>query len=520
MLPSKTHSQSTDLSPAALRSASASQLAAWIRARRVTSRAVVDAHLDEVERVNPELNAVVMPRFREARSEADAADERLAREGVSDLPPLHGVPCTVKECFALTGMPQTSGLPSRVGFRPEQDATAVARIRAAGAIPMGVTNVSELCMWMESFNKVYGRTHNPYDLRRIVGGSSGGEGAIIGAGASPFGLGSDVGGSIRMPAFFNGVFGHKCSAGLISNAGQYPTGDGDAGAFLSTGPMARRAEDLPLLVRILAGADPRDPQSKDLPLGDAHAVDVASLRVVTIPDDGRTPVSRELRARQAAVARHLRGLGCRVEERRLPRLRSALEIWSSMLHDAQGTPFSTLLADGGEWRSLPELARLAAGRSPHTLPAVLLAVLEGLTDLMPERTAQMVAEGSALRAELDALLTGDTVLLYPPYASTAPRHDLPLLWPFLWVYTAVLNAMQLPVTQVPLGLDRRGLPLGVQVVGGHGHDHLTMGVALELERAFGGWVRPPRLEHSGSMDARAWSRRCESLRSRDLRGAA
>ena len=483
-----------DISPAALRSASASQLAAWIRARRVTSRVVVDAHLDEVARVNPELNAVVVSRFEEARREADAADERLAREGVADLPPLHGVPCTIKECFALTGMPQTSGLPARVGFRPDHDATAVARLRAAGAIPMGVTNVSELCMWMESFNKVYGRTHNPYDLRRIVGGSSGGEGAIVGAGASPFGLGSDVGGSIRMPAFFNGVFGHKCSAGLISNAGQFPTGDGDAGAYLSTGPIARRAEDLPLLVRILAGADPLDAQSKDLPLGDAHAVDVSSLHVITVPDDGRTPVSRELRARQAAAARHLREIGCRVEERRLPRLKNALEVWSSMLHDAQGTPFSTLLANGEEWRTLPELVRLATGRSPHTLPAVVLAVLEGLTDLMPARTAKMVAEGHALRAELDTLLTDDTVLLYPPYATTAPRHDVPLMWPFLWVYTAVLNVMQLPVTQVPLGLDTKGLPLGLQVVAAHGRDHLTMSVAMELERAFGGWVRPPRLE--------------------------
>ena len=129
------------------------------------------------------------------------------------------------------------------------------------------------------------------------------------------------------------------------------------------------------------------------------------------------------------------------------------------------------------------------GVGPRTL-----AVLEGLTDLMPARTAKMVAEGHALRAELDTLLTDDTVLLYPPYATTAPRHDVPLMWPFLWVYTAVLNVMQLPVTQVPLGLDTKCLPLGLQVGGGHGQDHLTMSVAMELERAFGGWVRPPRLE--------------------------
>jgi fatty acid amide hydrolase 2 len=143
---------------------------------------------------------------------------------LASLPPLHGVPCTIKECFALVGHAADVGLPARVGLRPSADAPAVTRLRDAGAIPVGVTNVSELCMWMESFNRVYGRTNNPYDPSRIVGGSSGGEGAIVGSGASLFGLGSDVGGSIRMPAFFNGVFGHKCSAGLIPNSGQYPRG--------------------------------------------------------------------------------------------------------------------------------------------------------------------------------------------------------------------------------------------------------------------------------------------------------
>ena len=138
------------------------------------------------------------------------------------LPPLLGVPCTIKENFAFVGTPQASGLLARAHIVNDHDAPAVARLRAAGAIPLGVTNTSELCMWMESFNKVYGITNNPYDPTRTVGGSSGGEGAIIGSGASPFGLGADVGGSIRMPAFFNGVFGHKPSPLLIPNGGQYP----------------------------------------------------------------------------------------------------------------------------------------------------------------------------------------------------------------------------------------------------------------------------------------------------------
>src|SRR5699024_2538512 len=137
------------------------------------------------------------------------------------------------------GMPNTAGVVSRVGLRATEDATSVARYRQAGAIPIGVTNTSEACMWMESNNKVYGRSNNPYDITRIVGGSSGGEGAIIGAGVVPFGLGSDVGGSIRMPAFFNGVFGHKASSGLIPNSGQFPPIEGEGLRYLSTGPLAR-----------------------------------------------------------------------------------------------------------------------------------------------------------------------------------------------------------------------------------------------------------------------------------------
>lgn len=229
-----------------LTTASAVALARRIRERSVTARAVVDAHIAHLERCNPTLNALVADRFAEARAEADLADEAVRRG--APLGPLHGVPCTIKEAFALTGMPNTSGLVARKGLRATRDATAVQRLRAAGAIPLGVTNVSELCMWMESDNRVYGRSNNPYDPRRIVGGSSGGEGAVVGAGGAPFGLGSDIGGSIRMPAFFNGVFGHKPSAGLVPGSGQFPMATGAATRYLTTGPLARRAEDLyPLL---------------------------------------------------------------------------------------------------------------------------------------------------------------------------------------------------------------------------------------------------------------------------------
>ncbi|MEO7092697.1 MAG: amidase, partial [Polyangiales bacterium] len=252
--------------------ASATRLASLIAKRDVTAREVVEAHITQIERVNPTIRAVVRARYDEARREARAADDRVKRGGDDPLPPFHGVPCTIKECFALTGMPNSGGLVARKDVVATDDATAVARLRAGGAIPLGVTNLSELCMWMESNNRVYGRTNNPYDPSRIVGGSSGGEGAIIGAGASPFGLGSDIGGSIRMPAFFNGVFGHKPTGGLVPSTGQFPVAANEALRYLTSGPLARRAEDLMPLLRILAGPDGKDPSCVAMKLGDPKGV--------------------------------------------------------------------------------------------------------------------------------------------------------------------------------------------------------------------------------------------------------
>ena len=474
------------------------RLAELVRRRELSSREVVEAHIARIERVNPVINALVADRFGEARAEADAADRRLrAERGAGDaLAPLHGVPCTIKECFAFPGMPNTSGMVSRKGLVAEREATAVSRLRVAGAIPLGVTNLSELCMWMESDNRVYGRTNNPYDPTRIVGGSSGGEGAIVGAGGSPFGLGADVGGSIRMPAFFNGVFGHKPTGGLVPSTGHYPISENAALRYLTTGPIARRAEDLMPLLRILAGADGCDTGCIDVTLGDPAAVDVTRLRVYDVEDDGgRTPVSDELRRAQRRVADHLASIGCDVRRTRVAELRLALEIWSAMMAEASETSFAELLG-GGKGRPLPvwrELARWAFRRSDHTLPAIGLALLEKAVALLPDRTREMAAAGRELRTKLHTLLAGDAVMLYPSYAETAPRHGRALLPPTRWVYTAAINVMELPSTQVPLGLDHEGVPLGVQVVGGHGRDHVTIAVAQELEHAFGGWVFPRAL---------------------------
>src|SRR5258708_16320393 len=200
-----------------IRLLSGTALARRIRSGALTSRDAVERHIAQIEAVNPTINAVVCHRFDAARAEADDADARRASASPEELPPFHGVPCTIKETFCLTGMPNASGLLARRGLVSESDAPPVARLRRAGAIPLGVTNTSELAMWMESTNKVYGRSNNPYDPTRIVGGSSGGEAAIIAAGGSPFGLGSGIGGSIRGPCFFNRIFGPKPTGGLVPN---------------------------------------------------------------------------------------------------------------------------------------------------------------------------------------------------------------------------------------------------------------------------------------------------------------
>ncbi|HEU0129435.1 MAG TPA: amidase [Mycobacteriales bacterium] len=461
---------------------SASELARRIRARDTTAREVVDVHIAQVERANPALNALVADRFAAARAEADAADAAV-RAG-AELGPLHGVPCTVKETFALAGMPNTAGLVSRVGRPATEDSVTVRRLREAGAIPLGVTNVSELAMWFESDNRVYGRTNNPYDTSRIVGGSSGGEGAAVAAAFAPFGLGSDIGGSIRMPAFFNGVFGHKSSPGLVPNDGQFPLDhDPRMLRYQSTGPLCRRAEDLLPVLRVLAGPD--------VHVGDADAVDLARLSVVTIESNGRHHPSSELLGAQRRAVATLRALGARVRPASLPALRRSFDIWGAMLSEAREVPFRTLLAGGGRFSTARELARLATRRSAHTLPALGLAVLERWPDLLPGRGRRLVALGSALREELAGLIGDDGVLFYPSFPTVAPRHNAPLLSPFAFSYTAILNVAEVCATQVPLGLDGPGLPLGVQVAAVAGNDHLTIAVARHLERELGGWV-PPR----------------------------
>jgi fatty acid amide hydrolase 2 len=479
------------------------ELARRIRAGRVSALEVVEAHITRILARNPALNAVVAERFEAARGEARLADRRLAERGPDGLPPFHGVPCTLKENFSIEGLPWTSGLVSRKGLRVKRDAPAVQRLRAAGAIPLGVTNVSELCMWMEAHNHVYGRTGNPYAPRRIVGGSSGGEGASVGAGFAPFGLGSDIGGSLRMPAFFNGVFTHKATGGLIPNTGQFPLARrGPVLRMLTTGPLCRRAEDLWPLVKLLAGPDGQDEGCREIALGDPDAVRAGALRVFDCRAEALGGAEPTLLEAQERAARALGARGARVERAVLPLVRGqmdALTLWAARLHYEDGTPYKALMAGGPDETPVDarrELLRALLGRSRHTLPSILLGVLEDLAESRPGSRGdrflrRQLERGREVKAALEAMLGDDGVMLFPSHPRVAPRHNVPLLHPFAWVHTALFNVLEVPVTQVPLGLDRRGLPLGVQVVAGPGRDHLGVAVARFLEADLGGWTPPP-----------------------------
>lgn len=471
---------------------SAAELAAAIRGRELSSREVVDTHIERIERLNPRLNALVADRFAAARADADEADARVAAAGdPGELPPLVGVPCTIKESFAVAGLPHTGGLHHRREHVAAEHATAVARLVGAGAIPLGVTNTSELTLWIESTNRVYGRTNNAYDRRRTAGGSSGGEGAAIGAGFAPFGIGTDFGGSIRIPAFFNGVFGHKPSGRLVPHTGHFPAPDGEVGAaMLGIGPLARRAEDLWPVTEALAGPDGIDETVARIALGDPGEVSIEGLQVTISDDSTLIPVSLELRNARIRAARALAERGARVRRVSLRGLRGAIEPYLDAVRRS-GNISELLAAEGYEF---PPLRRLVADgvrrRSVHTSALVISHLAERASRHMPAHLEQRAERARAALEEEVGEAIGDGVLLHPPFARVAPRHGATVGRPWILAPQAAFNLLGLPATAVPLGLNDRGLPLGVQVAAAHGADHRTVAAAIELERAFGGWVAP------------------------------
>jgi fatty acid amide hydrolase 2 len=471
---------------------SALGLALLVRQKKVSPLDVVDAFISRIEAENPAINAVVAPRFERARDEAKKASERLAKaDSGEELPPLFGVPCTIKEGIAVEGMPHSAGVHARKHVRAEHDAEVVRRLRDAGAIVLGVTNMAEGGMWLETDNRVYGRTANPWDTSRIPGGSSGGEAAILATGASAFGIGSDIGGSIRIPAHFCGIFGHKPTGKLVSNSGYWPDVPGALDEFLCTGPMTRSAEDLWPVLSVIA---------KDKLQGHPDQIDLRDVTVYPLETIGGTKVRPEQRqaVRRASVS--LQSRGAKVAELRTRGLEKALLIWSAMMEEEAGAlEYTEVLGNGAPISIARELLRFNRPDARHTVQALIVAAVDALVKRIPAPIATWTKAGRQLREELEVELGPRGVILAPPYTRAAPKHFEPLLTPFDFVCTAIFNSLAFPVTQVPAGFDSAGLPLGVQVAGRRGGDALTIAVAHALEEDLGGFTRARRRQEAPAL---------------------
>ncbi|HEY6236229.1 MAG TPA: amidase family protein [Candidatus Elarobacter sp.] len=319
----------------------ASELARRIADGSLTSSDAVEAHIARIERVNPALNAVVVKRYDEASAEAREADRR--RAAGEPLGALHGVPVTIKECLDFAGLPSTFGLPSRAQHAADADDPYVARLRAAGAIVLGKTNVAQMLLAVESSNPVYGRTNNPWNVDRGPGGSSGGEGAIVAAGGSPLGLGTDIGGSVRVPAAFCGIAALKPTQGRTPDRGRCSVPIGQRAVVSQVGVLARSVEDVALGTGVIAGSRESDLEPA-VALGDHRAIDVARLRVAMFDDDGAFATGPAVRRAVNEAAEMLTAAGARVTRWTPPAIDEAIDLY-----------FGLLTGDGG--RGLGALSR-------------------------------------------------------------------------------------------------------------------------------------------------------------------
>lgn len=460
-----------------LLSTSATELARAIRAKEVSSSEVVEAYLRRIEEINPKLNAVVLVTAERALAEAREADAALARGAVKG--PLHGVPMTIKDAFETAGVISTGGTLGRKAFVPERDATAVARLRAAGAIMLGKTNCPELSLAFESDNLIYGRTNNPYDLSRTPGGSSGGEAAIIAACGSPLGLGSDAAGSIRLPSHYCGIAGIKPTTGRVPRTGHFPAPDGVTQPLWQVGPMARRVEDLILVLPIIAGVDWCDAAIVPMPLGDPAGVEIAGLRLAFYTDNRIFAPTPETVKVVGAAAKALADAGAAVEEAFPAGIEQTVELTKAVLGGDGGATVQNLLQAAGTTEMSPLLQRRQKIRTAGMLP---------IDEFYRQMTRWQKFQSSML-----AFFQPYDVIVCPANASPAMPHgttsDPDKFLAFM--YTLTYNLTGWPGVVVRGGTSPEGLPIGVQVVAHPWKEHVALAVAQHLERRLGGWQPAP-----------------------------
>ena len=470
-----------------LTSKSATELAALIRSRVVSPVEVVEAHLQRIERINPTLNAIVTL-APDAQDRAHAAESALTT-GV-EIGPLHGVPLTVKDTIETAGVRTTSGSRLLTEHVPVRDAVVVARLKRAGAIVLGKTNTPEMAAYYESDNPVFGRANNPYDLSKTPGGSSGGEAAAIAACLSPAGIGSDLSGSIRLPAHFCGIAGLKPTMGRVSMDGHIPAATGPLSLGACIGPMARTVADLSLLLGVMADPTQFEMSYRDASL-DRGVSGLQGLRVAWYTDDGIAPVTRETRDAVAGAARALSEAGLKVAEAKPPGVSNGFRLWIELFSRAVTV----------------QLYEFYRGREGQTGPQVsaMLDRFDERTDLddrvnQAEKLAAAVLEREELREELLHWMKTTPVIIAPVGATPAFEHgarrvdingeSISVFRAFS--YSQTFNVFGLPSVVVPAGRSAEGLPIDVQIIGRPFEERTLLDVAEVVELALGGWQRPVR----------------------------
>ncbi|MCH7742535.1 MAG: amidase [Proteobacteria bacterium] len=473
--------------------ASATELVAAIKSKEISSLELTDLYIERIEKLDGEINAVVVHDFERGREAAIAADTSLAKK--SDLGPLHGLPMTIKEAYDIEGLPTTWGVPELRDNIATTDADTVQRLKKAGAHFIGKTNVPLNLADFQSFNEIYGTTNNPWDLTRIPGGSSGGSAAALAAGLTGLEAGSDIGGSIRNPAHFCGVYGHKPTWGVVSDIGHATPGVVAPVDIAVVGPLARSAEDLALSMDIVAGANSLDRPGWQLNLPKPSKTKLSEYRVAIWPSDERAPVSQEIADRVQTLGDQLSKLGATVSDSARPDidLTASFETYNSLLWGV-----------------------MAAGLSEEekAVNREIRANSTGETDVAAQMAYFSVQEHSEwashnnlrhhLRRAWARFFTDWDILLCPQMATTAFPHDQghylsrtitvdnedqDYFQQIFW--SGTITVAHLPSTVFPTGPGNDGLPIGLQAVGAEFQDYTTIEFSRLLAQEFGGFVPPP-----------------------------
>ncbi|XP_059219852.1 fatty-acid amide hydrolase 2-A [Stomoxys calcitrans] len=471
-----------------------------LKERKLTSEKIVTAYIERIKVVNACLNAVIEDRFEEAIKEARHADNLISKAKdefqmllLFHRHPLLGIPFTVKESCGVQGMSQCVGSVARKNEKCPKNGDVLELLKTAGAIPLLVSANPEFCLAFDGDTRVAGKCLNPYDLRRSSGGSSSGEASLNGAGATTFGLASDISGSIRLPALFCGVFGHKPTGGLLSVRGHFPFSvtDKDFPFYLQMGPITRFARDMPILLHIMAGEN----ASK---LKFEEEVKLDDLKIYYTYSMGsflHVPADFEMKLAITRAVKCFEKGGISTEEVKIQGFKNAIEMCLSSLANIKGLPSiitQSIENKPNKVELIKEITRSLVGLSPNTSMPLFVELMIQVNAFIPsEQAKEWRSELKNLHAELTRLLGTNGVLFLPTYHKTANFFNGSSFLNISGVlFMLLFNVLGFPATHVPMGLDRKGLPVGFQVVAAPYMDKLCLQVAAELEGAFGGWVQP------------------------------